>query len=360
MHTNRGWWIPAEDGGPEREYVWPYINRELGLRLYYGGSQHKIQTKRISECGTALIFIDSSVKDFQFLKKFPKKSVDVFLVSDETYSFISTARLLLLNSTRSIYRDYPVHSFVNFVHWPITTLRLAFKSVQNNLGIILYLKALLAGLVLAGKQFLISLTKSITGKHLGHLPLGYTGGFEDLFVKSNHLNDKESLIKYALANQEKIRREKKLQVFFTGQIGKFDRQLMLAEALKVNLNLGPIHESFGGPKEQLAKQYAIRNYFEGLKESYFSFCPPGNYSPETFRYIESLLLFSFPLQPKRVISNPLYSSPNGNTWQEFCRATVKGSLDSFYDSQKILGALECTLSNIRKVSIEVGIIEENS
>lgn len=66
MKIVRAWWIPAEDSGPEREYLWPYVNREIGIHLHYGGDQASIQLGRIDDGEKALVFIDSSVKDTIF------------------------------------------------------------------------------------------------------------------------------------------------------------------------------------------------------------------------------------------------------------------------------------------------------
>ena len=59
MKTIRAWWIPAEDHLDEREYKWPYLNREYGIRLFYGGNQKKNQLQKINNHGRALLVLDN-------------------------------------------------------------------------------------------------------------------------------------------------------------------------------------------------------------------------------------------------------------------------------------------------------------
>ena len=55
MKSINGWWIPAEDGGKEREYKWDYLNREYGIKLFYGKNQKKVQLEKARRGKTTLI-----------------------------------------------------------------------------------------------------------------------------------------------------------------------------------------------------------------------------------------------------------------------------------------------------------------
>ena len=170
-------------------------------------------------------------------------------------------------------------------------------------------RALLAGLLISLKQVIILIAAKLTRKPVKSLPLGYTGGFAREYDRDFQLEEFDSIIDYSLANSQILENIKKDLVFFTGQKGKYERQLMLLEAKKMGLDIGPIHLTFGGPTESCLREKAIYENFVGLRDNTYSLVPPGNYSPESFRFMESLVLMTFPLMPKYVISNPLYSSP---------------------------------------------------
>jgi len=359
MYANRGWWIPAEDGGPEREYFWPYLNRELGIHLYYGGSQSESQLERIRECGSALIFMDSSVKDLGFLKNFPDKTVNVFLISDETYNSLLSTRLLLSKATKRLYRDYPIHPIRNILHLPKIVFNSFVKGYKNGVSLRLYFRAFAAGLILSAKQVCMYFATILTRKSLGYLPLGYTGSYASKFEEIYELTSESSLIDFSINNCMTLQKGKSNSVFFSGQRGNFDRQLMLAEARELKLNLGPIHQKFGGPDEPDSRQTAVNQYFYGLQSNCYSLCPPGNYSPETFRYIESLLLWAYPLLPKRVLSNPLYQASMDDSWKSFKSAVRQSNETSHYEFEVITKMLALTNQQIKQVLAEVGIIEAN-
>jgi len=355
MFADRAWWIPAENEGKEKEYVWPFINKEFGLRLFYGGNQKEIQLRRISVHGSALIFIDSSIKNLGFLDDFPSRSVNIFYVSDETYSSIKVSKVLMNRATRNIYRDYPIHPPRNIRTWPVTILHSAIRAIRVKLDPLKVLKAIFAGIVLAWKQLMIIAVSKFMLKEVKKIPLGYTGGFANEFIRFFKLEEEDSIIDFSIKNSKKIVAAKTSTIFFTGQIGKCDRQLMLLEANRLGLNIGPIHDGFGGPPEPQLRERAIFTHFDGLRRSLFSLVPPGNYSPESFRMLESLLLIALPLAPRSALSNPFYLSKFGDTWRSFQSAAISGDIGKELDYERIVLTLIGLRQEIYIVANEVGL-----
>jgi hypothetical protein len=336
INPNRGWWVPAEDGGPEREYVWPYVNSELGLRLYFGGNQKEQQFHRIREFGSALIFIDSSVKNLSFLRDFPKSSVFIFHVSDETYSPAVTFRIMRSPSVVKIYRDYPIPKAQNLIYWPSTLASNFVRAIRTKISLFIFFKAILFGLVMAFRQILILSLGLIFRKKLGHFPLGYTNSFSTEYRKKFNLTKDSSLIDSALLEKKsQMQRKLNLKTFFSGQLGNFDRQLMISEARKIDIRIGTIYRKFAASDNLKEQQTAFTNYVNGIYECQFSLCPPGNYSQESFRYLESLLLWAIPVLKDSVVSDPMCGRSNFLGWDEFVRLSVTEALQQI-DCDKIL------------------------
>ena len=238
------------------------------------------------------------------------------LVSDEIYSARLTCGLLCNISIYSIYRDYPLRGFSGITKYPRTLTASFFSCIRFKLKISAFLKAFFAGLVMLLKQLTINLFAKILRKKVQHLPLGYTGSFATNFQIDKHLKDDDSFIDFSLKaisdGEFEIKSE---ETFFSGQRGNFDRQLFLETARHHGLGIRSIHGSFGGPENLEERVRAEKDYFEGLKVSRFSICPSGNYSAESFRYLESLLLQSLPLMPARILSDPLYRNSFSHSWK---------------------------------------------
>ncbi len=316
MKTIRAWWIPAEDNGDEREYKWPYLNREYGIRLFYGGNQKEYQFQKIKNGERALLVLDNSIRSLDFLKDFPPRSVILMLVSDEIYSARLTCRLLCKSAIYSIYRDYPLRGFSGLMKYPGTLIASVISCIRFKLKVSSLLKAFIAGLAMLLKQLTITLFAKILRKPVQHLPLGYTGSFATNFQIDKHLKDDDSFIDFSLRVISDGEFENKSEeTFFSGQRGNFDRQLFLETARHHGLGIRSIHSFFGGPEKLEERVRAERDFFEGLKVSRFSICPSGNYSAESFRFLESLLLQSLPLMPAGILSDPLYRNSFSRSWK---------------------------------------------
>jgi hypothetical protein len=315
MKTIRAWWIPAEDDGEEREYEWDYLNREYGIKLFYGKNQKKFQLERVAAGACALVVLDSSVNSLDFLHDFPNRSVIAVLASDETYSAIKTCKLLINSSIKVIYRDYPIRGLRGLLLYPELLVSSLHSLRKYDIKFRLWLVAFISGVAIVGKQFVMKFISSLMRKEIKHLPLGYTGSFSENYSRYFSIRSEESLITHSIAEISCDRYIKKgAETFFAGQRGKFDRQSFLKSAQSSNLYIGRINETYGGPVELNEREMAQREYFSGLIHSRFSICPSGNYSVESFRFLESLLVQALPIVPRAVLSDPLYFSLSVNTW----------------------------------------------
>jgi hypothetical protein len=304
MTSLRAWWIPADNGGIEREYVWPYINLEFELRLFYGGNQVKSQLKQIGDGFFALIFLDNSVSRIDFLDNFPEESVIVFLVSDETYSASLTNSILRKKSVKAVYRDYPLYSASNIAGYSSKIVESILYCKKFRLPKLMLIRSIISGLIIAIRQLRMHFVSKITGKAVKKLPLGYTGWFASLFISKFSIPAFSSLVEWS--NLGLLDLDKSQETYFAGQRGSYDRQEFLSISTSLGFPPNRINETFGGPEDLNERQRAQIDYFEGLASSRFSLCPPGNYSSESFRFVESLLLHSLPIVPSKVISDPFY------------------------------------------------------
>ena len=349
MKIVRAWWIPAEDSGPEREYFWPYVNREIGIRLYYGGDQASIQLSRVDDGEKAIVFIDSSVKSYKFLDQFPTRSVVVFFVSDETYSAWATIRLLLKPSTFKVFRDYPIGNFSKLTHYPTLLIQAIREEITVKLPTKVFLRAFVSGIGILVKQLLMATFSILARKKLDRLPLGYTRSFSEIYAESFNLGHDVSILEHSIeVNFNNLKAKKKPKAFFSGQIGGFDRKVMINVAKLNGLSIGPIYSQFGGPLNSSLKKKAESEYFLGLLESKFSICPPGNYSAESFRYLESLTLYSYPLLKTRVLSDPISTLRHAISFEHYVSHVNSLSEESTEgDIKKVLLDIRAKLLNIR-------------
>jgi len=355
MREIDAWWIPAEDGGYEREYIWPFVNREFEIKLWYGGDQSSRQISRISQSRLGLIFIDNSVGDLGFLDGFPPKSIAVFLVSDETYSSWLTLRIARKKSVKIVYRDYPLRSFRSLRQYP----RVLFYSIRNYLNseieATLLFRAFFAGLALFAKQIVMRIGMKLLKKSIREFPLGYTNSYCREYSKCFNLKSNVSLVTHAMEiGIERSMSEKDEEEFFSGQWGKFDRQVVLNSAKNGKLRFGTIHSSFGGSEHRELLQQSEEEYFKGLLASKYSICPPGNYSSETFRYLESILVGSYPLTSQYVLSDFLSQKKMQISIQEYLNSKLSLSYDSTSRVAEIRASLNSYLNQFREI---VGNIE---
>lgn len=311
MNFETGWWIPDTDQSVRKEFTTEFLKREIEVRIFSGKSEIENQLRRAQMGKKVLVFTDSSVQRLNNLERFPKNSVILFVLSDETYDLKLNLKALINNRVFAIVRDYPLGKLGSVSNLPrvlFSTLRRArhFPSLRGQ-----FLEALASGLYMTCVQLLFRALSSLSGKRIFEMDLGYGSGFCERFVDFHGLQENQSLFEYAISLNSRCSTENKAQgVFFAGQRGKFNRQLFLNEIISAGLSIDRIHDSYelGGSAENRDR------YFEGLRQSRFSLCPAGNYSRRTFRFYESLIAGAYPLSERFTLSDPLFESEMKINW----------------------------------------------
>lgn len=343
------WWTPAEEGKVEKEYFWPYLNRELEIQLLYGGDQKSRQIERIKSGKYGLVFVDSSIKTFDFLKSFPRNSLIVFFASDETYSLFQTFKILISKSVEIVIREYPARFNSNLISIPSNFLKLVALTRRQNLEVSGLIVSCIAGCVLATKQTLMRLFARILRKRLIDCPLGYTGKFAEAYDKFNNLDSSKSIILNSIDSTKTPKKSQKL--FFAGQRGSYERRIMIRQALTEGYGPFDIFENFGGPITTKGYELPGFEYVKGLADAEYSLCPPGNYSAESFRYMESLLLYAYPLRPKFVLSDPLFINNSKLSWPEFIvnEESKRELFDPIYSARNELQQIFIKLRKVKNI-----------
>jgi hypothetical protein len=342
MNSNSAWWLPSKDQETRVEFENEYIRREFGLTLFSGIEEREIQLNEAKKGRFALVFIDSSVNNLKLLKNFPKRSVILFILSDETYKLKFNILKILNPQVHMIIRDYPLGDFWSTLTVPFRSIRKILRLSRVHALLPLLPITILSGFYIAWSQIFIMLTSLVFRKSILSIPLGYDSGFCKQYAKYFHLERKQSAIEFALALDETIKlkllNEKYLEITFVGQEGSLDRRLMIEEArreLVINLEVNSDYSQGRLTSNQV-------KYFVNLKSSKFTLCPPGNYSAQTFRYFEALLLYAIPITDSFVFSDPLYRDIMGIRWPKFIEFYKRnGNSDDLY--MEMLGEYRQTL-----------------
>jgi hypothetical protein len=311
MNLETGWWLPSVDQSDRTEFSTEFLRREIGIRIFSGRSEIANQISRVTMGKKALVFTDSSVRNLKSLEIFPKNSVILFILSDETYNLKLNLRALMSSKTYAIIRDYPLGKLGAVLRLPIVLLSKLrrvrkYPSITGSM-----LKAMASGIYMTSAQLLFRSVSSLTRKRILEMDLGYGLGFCKRYVDFFELNETGSVFEHAIQRNSQDTFESKVRhVFFAGQKGKFDRRLFLSEVNSAGITIDCIHDTYelGGSTENQDK------YFEGLRLSRFALCPAGNYSMRTFRYYESLIVGTYPLMERFTLSDPLFHNEMQINW----------------------------------------------
>lgn len=311
MSNETGWWIPHSDQISRIEFSREFLRREVGVRLFSGEKEINHQLYRVESGLKALAFVDTSVIDLRALDCFPKRSVVLFILSDETYKFTLNIRALTNKKIFAIVRDYPIGRPSLVREIPRVVLSKLRRVRYHSSLLQLFPRALVSAFYLSSVQVLIYCISRLTKRKVYEIPLGYDSGFCEQFAKFYRLKNMDSLLGYSLSAEQKIMREKNEPFFFLGQQGNFDRQLFLREAKKLGIEVDNINHSYAAGRKVENQQ----RYFHGLRYAVNSLCPPGQYSGNTFRYMESLLMYSYPLCERFILSDPLFRDEMDTNWE---------------------------------------------
>jgi hypothetical protein len=176
-------------------------------------------------------------------------------------------------------------------------------SIDN---LIEFLKLFGAGIVMVKRQTFIAILERVYSKPSIPMPLGYNDLFAESFSKVNQVNERASLVDFAL--HKVPTKNKKFDIAFVGQSGKLTRRVAIQAMSQVSSKEIILRKNYGG---------AIGIYgatlesgvesVQALMNSKFALCPPGNYSNNTFRIAESLICGAAPVFNQSTITDPISS-----------------------------------------------------
>lgn len=335
MSYRTGWWLPDTFQANRLLFENEFLRREFGLLIYSGVEEKELQLERARKSELAILLTDTSLPNLKALKNFPSQSIALFILSDETYKIVFNLRALLNRRVKFIVRNYPLPAWRGLFEIAQFSLDKTRRLRAYSYLWKLLPFALFSGIYILASQVMLKSIAKIFKKQILEIPLGYESSFGRNYAANFNLDEGASLIDYALNAPNELF-HKSVDISFLGQIGNLDRQMMLAEA-----------ESYGvgDPRDFRMKITKNRNYIQGrsqdaqqnymqlILKSRFTLCPPGNYSGVTFRFYESLLSRSFPLQDYYVFSDPLFVSPFTCKWKDI---VVNKKIDFFAEYDHLL------------------------
>lgn len=349
MNYRTGWWLPDTTQGERQLFENEYLRREFKLLIYSGREERERQLETALAARNCFVLTDNSIRNFKKLKGFPKRSVVLFILSDETYRITLNLLALFNPAVKAIVKDYPLGSTNMFRKVPKLYVEKIYRLKKfRNLWRFLP-KSVLSGVYVLLSQFLTKISSALLQKEIMEIPQGYNSSFAKMYAKRFELGFDDSMFEFAFKSKNE-NFAKKLNLVFLGQMGSLDRRLMLAEAQDLNFerNRGIIMRINNNYIEgqRLIKQ---EEYFHLTMSSYFTLCPPGNYSGSTFRFFEALISHSYPIRDSFVISDPLFNSRNLKVWPSFVLS--KGSIELIYGPEvqyEIIKELGLILDSIEK------------
>jgi len=282
-----------ESGLSEREF----LEREFNLELTEI-EPHNV--KEILQFDTYFL-ATSKVKEVEYLISESKNnSVIIFLFGNETYN-VSEFNYLNNYSHKikfGFFQMLPskadVSVYLKLVPFSIYDGALAFNNGSN------FFRQLKNGFDLMKRTRKIDIKFPIT-----YFPMGYTNRFvKELKIKFPNLTSK-SLVDQKFTEED----HKNKFISFVGQESNWNRNFSLKILKKFSGNSQiKITEGWSG-----INQDENTEYIDSLLESKYVWCPPGNISNLSFRYLESLLCGAVPLTTPSTLQDPHL----WNSWVQF-------------------------------------------
>jgi len=159
-----------------------------------------------------------------------------------------------------------------------------------------------AGIVMASRKVQIKFLEKLFGKVLIPISLVYTDIFCNTSVNFMNGNFHEPLdaieILFLIKENtfEKVLKDKEYDLCFVGQRGNIEREMAVAQSLRIQNSRIVIRDKFGGSLGFNESTFDTGNeYLKLMLNSIFSLCPSGNYSGFSFRLIESLICGTYPM-----------------------------------------------------------------
>jgi hypothetical protein len=264
---------------------WEYYRRELGLDLVLIEPQSLNDFKSL---GTPFVLISNFEEWDYIFRNCPKQSLVVFATGNEYYDLQYFRKLDNYEAIKYAFVEYlpsvPSRNPLAYIY------RFIFRDIR-----VILRKEFLFFLFRALRAYVgIKKLKLITPHFL--LPIGYTDRFFNELQKIETMNSHDSLFSLKFGSQLNSRN---VTPFFAGQKGSWFRRRTLSqfESRSASITKYPV---WGGNLSSENSSYA-----QGMCNSIFVVCPPGNRSNETNRYYESIICGAIPLISTRTISDLL-------------------------------------------------------
>ncbi len=262
-------------------------------------------TELIASGVKPVIQIGPSKQEVMDLTGFPKGSLIVQFHADETYLPKINYQIIRNPAVAMILRSYPIPKFKLFKLFK--SQYFGFMDLLDNFSIsnfVEFLKLFGAGIVMVKRQALIAILEKLYSKTSIPMPLGYTDMFAESFSKVNQVNERESLVDFAL--HKAPTNNKKFDIAFVGQSGKLTRRVAIQAMREVSNKKLTLRKNYGGAIGIYGAtlESGIESV-QALMNSKFALCPPGNYSNNTFRIAESLICGAAPMFNQGSITDPI-------------------------------------------------------
>lgn len=295
-------WLSAVD--PAEAVTPEFLRRELGLKAIHWSELPSRPTPE----SPALAFAYTHPSEIRALRGFPPRTIRLIVGADETYNPALTREILRQPAVCEVLRSYPFHP--GSLADRIKAIWSSFQQLVEVGGADPKgaLTAAAAGQVLAYRSTVSRSKFRRAGIRVMGLPLGYA----DQFVKGLHgvahmghlppLPAEGTLLDYFQSIRPELVASKSTLLAFVGQRGKFQRNAGLRVANSMNIDIGPIRSSFS--EGHASNSGVAEEYVRSLQYAKFALLPPGNYSGDTFRLYESVLMACVPIAAFPTLSDP--------------------------------------------------------
>lgn len=302
-----------------------FLDRELQWSFFKKNENIRNNGDQIDEFQEKVILIGNTKNEEDFILNL-NFQVWVMLYADETYKPLKTLNVLRNKKVKGILRPYPLIHTPFFgtkekIEFDIKRIIKSFIFQYMLRNPIITLKTFFVSILFNFRILILILLHLCFRKPSYGLMLGYTNDFCKEICRKFNVESGKSILNL----QTKALNDRIYTISFLGQKGKIWRQLALKNLknLQSDKVFIEVRRNFSG--REATAQNTLKNlqeYIEKMENSVYTLCPPGNYSRFTFRWMESIVLGSCPLELEVVFPDFLnslkkvHASEESLTWSD--------------------------------------------
>lgn len=331
----------------EQELGWVQMEEKDAVEFL-----NRVRPKKI----TLIYFLGNNKSELDFLNRIPPLSVWVWLYGDETFEPRLNFRVINKSSVIGVIRPYPIlrekflKNLALYFAYIFTETSIRVNSVKSAIQIFKYSAA---SLIRIFRLELILILNKVFGKENINFIPGYTNLFAETLTLHFGSNVRpNSLLRFGVNTNSNAQRI--YDFGFLGQYGSPNRM----KAIRVLESFSGksktcilLRDNFGGTLGSYGVSTSTSHiYIRRISESRFSLCPSGNYSSATFRWLESVILGTIPIQSYRTPSDPsfriiaTYSLGTHEKWQTLLdRALGMSEEQRMNCLEKIISSVESAI-----------------